>query len=159
MDSNLYFNNPPFDSFPFNTFMQVIDKMEYLNEESSPYEISPGTDLCISDTYYSLGFLTYLHAFGRLNNQNGEWILEPRGEKPPEKPYRFNLISDAAEILEALLNGQKTASEIKKAVLDLTETMINGYLNVLLVLSQKGKIEQRATGWDSTFILAKWELN
>ncbi|MFX0205883.1 MAG: hypothetical protein ACFFDT_07830 [Candidatus Hodarchaeota archaeon] len=157
MVSNSHFNNPPFDSFPFKTFLQVVDKMEYLNEESSPYEISPGTDLCISDTYYSLGFLTYLHAFGRVLNNNGEWVLDPKGEKPAEKPYRFSLISDAAEILEALLNGQKTTSEIKKTLPDLTETTINEYLNVLMVLSQKGKVEQRATGWDATFILAEWE--
>jgi hypothetical protein len=156
MVSNSHFNNPPFDSFPFKTFLQVVDKMEYLDEESSPYEISPGTDLCISDTYYSLGFLTYLHSFGRVLNNNGEWILAPRGEKPTEKPYRFQLISDAAEILEALLNGQKTTSEIKKTVPDLTEEIINGYLNVLMDLSQKGKVEQRATGWDATFILAEW---
>ncbi|MFX1516804.1 MAG: hypothetical protein ACFFC6_10865 [Promethearchaeota archaeon] len=157
MAYNSHFNNPPFDSFPFKTFLQVVDKMEYLNEESSPYEISPGTDLCISDTFYSLGFLTYLHSFGRVLNHKGEWILNPRGKKPAEKPYRFNLISDAAEILEALLNGQKTTSEIKKAVPDLIETMINEYLNVLMLLSQKGKVEQRATGWDATFFLAKWE--
>ncbi len=157
MVSKTYFHNPPFDGFPFKTFMQVIDKMEYLNEESSPYEISPGTDLCISDTYYSLGFLTYLHAFGRVNNKNGEWILNPKGEKPTEKPYRFKLISDAAEILETLVNGHKTTEEIKKAVPDLTKTMINEYLNVLLLLSQKGKIEQRATGWDATFILTEWD--
>ena len=157
MSSNSHFNIPPFDSFPFKTFLQVVDKMEYLNEESSPYEISPGTDLCISDTYYSLGFLTYLHAFGRVRNNEGEWILDPRGEKPADKPHRFSLISDAAGILGALLNGQKTTSEIKKTVPDLTETMINEYLNVLMVLSQKGKVEQRATGWDATFILAEWE--
>ena len=157
MVSNSYFNHPPFDSFPFKTFIQVVDKMEYLNEESSPYEVSPGTDLCISDTYYSLGFLTYLHAFGRVSNKDGEWILNPRGEKPVEKPYRFKLISDAVEILEALLNGHKTTAEIKKVVPNLTEEMINEYLNVLLLLSQKGKIEQRATGWDATFILTEWE--
>ncbi|MFX0124361.1 MAG: hypothetical protein ACFFAE_12035 [Candidatus Hodarchaeota archaeon] len=157
MITKSYFDNPPFDSFPFKTFMQVVDKMEYLNEESSPYEISPGTDLCISDTYYSLGFLTYLHTFGRVSNKEGEWTLNPRGEKPAEKPYRFNLISDAAEILEALLNGHKTPIDIKKSVPDLTEELIDNYLNVLLLLSQKGKIEQRETGWDATYILSDWE--
>lgn len=157
MVSNSYFNRPPFDSFPFKTFMNVVDKMEYLNEESSPYEVSPGTDLCISDTYYSLGFLIYLHAFGRVNNEDSEWVLNPRGEIPVEKPYRFKLISDAVEILEALLNGHKTTTEIKCVVPNLTEEMIREYLNVLLLLSQKGKIEQRATGWDSTFILTEWE--
>ncbi|MFW9903536.1 MAG: hypothetical protein ACFFFH_04325 [Candidatus Thorarchaeota archaeon] len=157
MVSDSYFNNSPFDSFPFSTFLKVVNKMEYLNEESSPYEISPGTDLCISDTYYSLGFLTYLHAFGRVNNQDGDWILDPRGKKPTEKPYRFSLISDAAEILEALLNGRKNTSEIKKVVPDLTETLIKQYLDFLLLLSQKGKIEQRAPGWDATYILAEWE--
>ncbi|MFX1286307.1 MAG: hypothetical protein ACFFB5_21920 [Promethearchaeota archaeon] len=157
MLSNSYFNHPPFDSFPFKTFAQVIDKMEYLNEESSPYEISPGTDLCISDTYYSLGFLTYLHAFGRVNNKESKWILNPRGEKPTEKPYRFKLISDAAEILEALLNGHKTTGEIKRVIPNLTEEQINEYLNVLLLLAQRGKVVQRATGWDATFLLTEWE--
>ncbi|MHA2247485.1 MAG: hypothetical protein ACXADY_21230 [Candidatus Hodarchaeales archaeon] len=157
MVSNSYFNHPPFDSFPFKTFTQVVDKMEYLNEESSPYEISPGTDLCISDTNYSLGFLTYLHTFGRVNNKDGEWILNPRGKMPTKKPHRFKLISDAADILEALLNGHKTTAEIIKAAPDLTEKMINAYLYFLQTLSQKGKIEQRSTGWDSTFILTKWE--
>lgn len=157
MVSKSYFHHPPFDKFPFNTFMQVIDKMEYLNEESSPYEISPGTDLCISDTYYSLGFLTHLYCFGRVSSKDGEWILNPRGEKPTEKPHRFQLISDAVKILEALLNGHKTTTEIKKAVPDLTEEMINDYLNVLLLLSQKGKIKQLSTGWDATFILTEWE--
>ena len=61
------------------------------------------------------------------------------------------------EILEALLNGHKTTVEIKKAVPDLTEEAIDDYLNVLLLLSQKGKIEQRETGWDATYILTKWE--
>jgi hypothetical protein len=55
------------------------------------------------------------------------------------------------------LNGHKTIAEIQKVVPNLTEEMINEYLNVLLLLSQKGKVEQRATGWDATFILTEWE--
>ena len=66
MQDKDYFDKEPFSKFPYKTFQQVIDKLGYLNEESSPYEISPGTDLCVSDTYYSLGFLVYLHAFGQV---------------------------------------------------------------------------------------------
>ncbi|MFX0012984.1 MAG: hypothetical protein ACFFB2_04085 [Promethearchaeota archaeon] len=157
MALNAHFSNPPFDKFPFKTFLQVIEKMEYLKEESSPYEISPGTDLCISDTYYSLGFLTYLNSFGRVVKDGEEWNLNPRGDVSEEKPYRFTLISNAVEILQALLKGHKTTSEIKKVVPDLSTETINNYLIVLGLISQKGKIEQRSTGWDSTFILSKWE--
>ncbi len=157
MASNSYFNRPPFDTFPFKTFLQVLDKMEYLGEESSPYEVSPGTDLCISDTYYSLGFLTYLHSFGRVVKDGDEWFLDPRGESPPEKPYRFKLISDAAEILQALLDGHRTITEIQTVVSSLSEEAIDDCLNVLLLLSQKTKIVQRSTGWDATFILTEWD--
>jgi hypothetical protein len=66
MQSNDYFSKKPFNTFPFQTFLKVVDKLAYLDDESSPYEVSPGTDLCVSDTYYSLGFLVYLHAFGKV---------------------------------------------------------------------------------------------
>ncbi len=155
MASNSYFNRPPFYTFPFKTFLQVIDKLEYLGEESSPYEVSPGTDLCISDTYYSLGFLTYLHSFGRVDKDGDEWFLNPKGEVPPEKPYRFKLISDAVEILHALLEGHKNVAEIQTVVSSLSEKAIDDYLNVLRLLSQKAKFVQRATGWDATFILTE----
>ncbi len=157
MASNSYFNRPPFDTFPFKTFLQVLDKMEYLGEESSPYEVSPGTDLCISDTYYSLGFLTYIHSFGKVVNDGDKWFLDPRGEAPPEKPYRFKLISDAVEILQALLEGHRTIPEIQTVVSSLSEEAIDDCLNVLLLLSQKAKIVQRAKGWDATFIHTEWD--
>lgn len=157
MASDSYFNRPPFDTFPFKTFLQVLDKMEYLGEESSPYEVSPGTDLCISDTYYSLGFLTYIHSFGRVVNDGDEWFLDPKGEIPPEKPYRFKLISDAVDVLHALMDGHRTITEIKNVVSSLSEEKIDDYLNVLQLLSQKSRIVQRAKGWDATFVLTEWD--
>lgn len=153
---NSEINEPPFNIFPFNTFYQIIDKMEYLGEEASPYEVSPGTDLCISDTYYSLGFLNYLHSFGKIQKRDNIWILDPKGEPLKEKPYRFSLIAEAVDILQALSNEQKEVSEIHSTILRLSEKKILNYLHILSMLSQKGKIEQRSKGWDATFILTRW---
>ncbi|MFX0173225.1 MAG: hypothetical protein ACFE9L_15120 [Candidatus Hodarchaeota archaeon] len=153
---NSEIKKPPFDKFPFNTFYQVIDKMEYLGEEASPYEVSPGTDLCISDTYYSLGFLTYLHSFGKVEKRDNIWILNPKGKPLEEKPYRFSLISEAVDILQALWNDQNQVSEIHSSLSNLSEGKILNYLGILSILDQKGKIEQRSKGWDATFILTRW---
>ncbi|MFX0050426.1 MAG: hypothetical protein ACFE8U_03945 [Candidatus Hermodarchaeota archaeon] len=153
---NSEINEPPFNKFPFNTFYQVIDKMEYLGEEASPYEVSPGTDLCISDTYYSLGFLNYLHSFGKVEKRDNIWILNPKGKPLEEKPYRFSLISEAVDILQALSNDQNNVSKIHSSVSDLSEEKILNYLRILSILCQKGKIEQRSKGWDATFILTRW---
>ncbi|MFX0184317.1 MAG: hypothetical protein ACFE95_14635 [Candidatus Hodarchaeota archaeon] len=149
-------NEPPFNTFPFKTFYQIIDKMEYLGEEASPYEVSPGTDLCISDTYYSLGFLNYLHSFGKIQMRDNIWTLDPKGKPLKEKPYRFSLIAEAVEILQVLSNDKKTVSEIHSTVPSLSEKKILNYLYFLSMLSQKGKIEQRSKGWDATFILTRW---
>ncbi|UCE13264.1 MAG: hypothetical protein JSV04_13895 [Candidatus Heimdallarchaeota archaeon] len=161
MAVNSYFQHPPFNAFPFKNFLQVIDKMEYLgeNEEFSPYEVSPGTDLCISDTYYSLRFLVYLHSFGRVTQDGNKWFITPnsKGEIPTEKPHRYSLIADAVEILQALAKGNKTTDEIKPSVSDLADQTISDYLNVLRLLTQKGKIEQRSSGWDATFVLTEWD--
>ncbi|MFX0149163.1 MAG: hypothetical protein ACFFAJ_00125 [Candidatus Hodarchaeota archaeon] len=153
---NSEINEPPFNKFPFNTFYQVIDKMEYLGEEASPYEVSPGTDLCISDTYYSLGFLNYLHSFGKVEKRDNIWILNPKGKPLEEKPYRFSLISEAVDILQALSNDQNNVSKIHSSLSDLSEEKILNYLRILSILCQKGKIEQRSKGWDATFILTRW---
>jgi len=130
--------------------------MEYLGEEASPYEVSPGTDLCISDTYYSLGFLNYLHSFGKIQKRDNIWILDPKGEPLKEKPYRFSLIAEAVDILQALSNEQKKVSEIHSTIPSLSEKKILNYLHILSMLSQKGKIKQRSKGWDATFILTRW---
>ncbi len=157
MANNEFYTSPPFDSFPYNTFLQVIDKMIYLGEESSPYEVSPGTDLCISDTYYSLGFLTYLHSFGRVIQENERWILNPKGEKIDKKPYRFKLITEAVSILQVLYEGHSTVKAICNAVKNIEKTKIENYLRILSLISQRGKIEQLSVGWDATFILKDWE--
>ncbi len=156
MTDNAYFNEEPFNTFPFKTFMQVIDKLAYLKDVSSPYEVSPGTDLCVSDTYYSLGFLVYLHAFGRVIKDDNRWKLEYKGKIPLKKPYRFVLIENAVKILSALKDGNETISNIKNSVPDLSEEVISDYLNVLLLLSQRGRIKQHASGWDATFSLIGW---
>lgn len=148
---------PPFNIFPYKNAPSIIDKLEYLGEESSPYEISPGTDLCISDTYYSLGFLTYLHAFGRVVKKDDKWLLDPQGKSLPDKPYRFTLISDAVEILKVLQNGPLTIEEIAEAVENISEEKIEIYLNILNLLSQKGRVNQVSKGWDATFQLKEWD--
>lgn len=148
---------PPFNVFPFKNAPSIIDKLEYLGEEASPYEVSPGTDLCISDTYYSLGFLTYLHAFGRVVNREKKWLLDPKGIPLPDKPYRFALIADAVEILKFLQRGPSTVKEISQALENLSEEKVDIYLNILLLLSQKGKVNQISKGWDATFELKGWK--
>ena len=124
-------NKAPFNTFPYKEALQIIDKMVYLGEEASPYEISPGTNLCISDTYYTLGFFNFLHAYGRVVKGNGDlWKLNPSGEPISQKPYRFSLIEDAVRILESLLDGPKTIDEITakipniEKIFDIRETMM-----------------------------------
>ena len=158
MPNNHIFTQSPFNAFPFNTFTQVIDKLEYLgkNEEHSPYEISPGTNLCISDTYYSLGFLTFLHSYGKVIQDNSNWLLNPRGEKITKKPYRFAALSDATLVLESLSKTPITIQEIQKMNPELTEEIINNYLNLLSLITLRGKVEQRAEGWDATYVLIDW---
>lgn len=156
MQNHIYFNKEPFNAFPFNTFMQVIDKLGYLNEESSPYEVSPGTDLCVSDTYYSLGFLVYLHAFGKVTKEEDKWKLSYSSKISFKKPYRFTLIEDALKILISLQDGNNTIEALQTANPEFSTDTITNYLNILLLLSQTGKVKQHATGWDATFSLAKW---
>lgn len=156
MQNHAYFNKEPFNAFPFNTFMQVIDKLGYLNEESSPYEVSPGTDLCVSDTYYSLGFLVYLHAFGKVTKEEDKWKLSYSSKISSKKPYRFTLIEDALKILISLQDGNNTIEALQTANPEFNTDTITNYLNVLLLLSQTGKVKQHATGWDATFSLVKW---
>ena len=156
MQNHTYFNKEPFNAFPFNTFRQVIDKLGYLNEESSPYEVSPGTDLCVSDTYYSLGFLVYLHAFGKVTKEEDKWKLSYSSKISSKKPYRFTLIEDALTILISLQDGNDTIEALQTANPEFNTDTITNYLNVLLLLSQTGKVKQHATGWDATFSLVKW---
>ncbi len=158
-DLHSLFRGSPFETFPYKTFLQVIDKMEYLGEEASPYEVSPGTDLCLSDTYYSLGFLSYLHSFGKVcyAENDDKWSLNPKSEVIEQKPYRFGLISEAVDLLNVLREGDKTIEELKTHFPDMQEKKIETYLKILNLLSQKGKIVQKSKGWDSTFILTKWD--
>ena len=156
MQSNDYFSKKPFNTFPFQTFIQVVDKLAYLDEESSPYEVSPGTDLCVSDTYYSLGFLVYLHAFGKVTKEGNKWNLSSTRKIPSKKPYRFTLIEDAVKILSALEDGCNNIEALQTAIPELSADTINNYLNILLLLSQIGIVKQHETGWDATFSLVKW---
>ncbi len=158
MSDASFFLQPPFSEFPFNIFPQLIDKLEYLgrDEEQTPYEISPGTDLCISDTYYSLGFLTYLDSYGRVLSDGRKWFLDPKGKPLPEKPYRFPLISDAILILEELFDGAKSAQDLHEKLSDLSEEEITNYLRILALITQKGKVIQEAKGWDASYVLKDW---
>ncbi|MHA1977316.1 MAG: hypothetical protein ACW98F_14225 [Candidatus Hodarchaeales archaeon] len=158
MSEASFFSQPPFSEFPFNTFLQVIDKLEYLgrNEEQTPYEISPGTDLCISDTYYSLGFLTHLHSYGKVFLDDGKWVLDPKGNPDPEKPYRFALISDAALILDQLFKGIENVQKLDDQLSDLSSDEITNYLRVFVLITQKGQVTQEAKGWDASYILKDW---
>lgn len=148
----------PLNEFPFTSFPTVIDKLEYLgrNEEQTPYEISPGIDLCLSDTYYSLGFLTYLHAFGRIIEEEGKWMLKPIGKPLPEKPYRFALIDNATLLLEALTRGSKTVDELCEEIPEIPKDQIINYLKILTIITHKGKIIQKSLGWDASFVLSNW---
>ena len=136
----------------------MIDKLEYLgrNEEHSPYEISPGTDLCISDAYYSLAFLTYLHSYGKVVEKDSKWVLKPKGLKQTKKPYRFASIANSSLILEELSENPITVQDIHKSTPDFTEEQISNHLHILSLLTQKGKVEQRAEGWDATYVLIDW---
>ena len=158
MSESDIFKKSPFNTFPFKSFPQVIDKLEYLGrtEEHSPYEISPGTDLCISDTYYSLGFLNFLHSYGKVVKDENKWLLQPKGEKKTEKPYRFVTISDASLILEELYKSPNTIQGIHKAIPEISEDIISNYLYVLALITNKGKVEQRSEGWDATYVLIDW---
>ncbi|MHA1975162.1 MAG: hypothetical protein ACTSW1_19405 [Candidatus Hodarchaeales archaeon] len=146
----------PFTEFPWKDAPKIIDKLEYLGEESTPYQISPGTGLCLSDTYYTLGFLTCLHSYGRVVNKRELWSLNPRLEPNKDKPYRFSLIEDASKILEELRGGDKTVKELDKKLTNLSEEEIANYLNFLVLISQNGKVVQIAKGWDATFNLVEW---
>ena len=157
-DANL-FSQPPFNAFPFNTFLQIIDKLEYLgrNEEQTPYEVSPGTDLCISDTYYSLSFLTYLHSFGKvIKTEENTWELKPSLEPLSDKPYRFTLIESVTKVLESLKSGLKTIEEIEAQISDISHDEIESYLKILSLITQRGKVIQQSKGWDATYILKNW---
>ncbi|WP_455142324.1 hypothetical protein [Candidatus Hodarchaeum mangrovi] len=154
-----YKSKSPFNAFPYKHALQIIDKLEYLGEEASPYEISPGTDLCISDTYYTLGFFNYLHAFGKVVKDGEIWNLNPKGEPIPEKPYRYALIEDAVKILNVLHSGPKSLEKIADELPDFSKTEIEEYLNVLAALAQKGKVKQISKGWDATFALTEWTSN
>jgi hypothetical protein len=156
MHNNDYFNKEPFNTFPFKTFPQVIEKLGYLNEESSPYEVSPGTDLCVSDTYYSLGFLVYLHEFGKVTKEEDKWKLSYTKKISSKKPYRFTLIEDAVKILLSMQEGNDNIEALQAATPELSTDIITNYLNILALLSQTGKVKQHATGWDATFSLIKW---
>ncbi|MFW9778854.1 MAG: hypothetical protein ACFFE8_08370 [Candidatus Heimdallarchaeota archaeon] len=147
---------PPFNGFPFSTFMQVIEKLEYLADEVTPYEVSPGTDLCLSDTYYSLSFLAYLHSYGRTIKKNNKWMLDPIGEPRTKKPYRYKLIEDATEILKKLSTTGKLEDEIAEAVSNIDINIVKVYLDFLSLLGSKGKVVQAKTGWDASFILKEW---
>ena len=151
-----YLSKPPFNTFPYKHALQIIDKLEYLGEEASPYEISPGTDLCISDTYYTLGFFNYLHAYGKVVRDGEIWKLDPKGEPIPEKPYRYVLIEDAVKILNALHSGPKSLEKVADEVQNISKIEIEEYLNVLAALTQKGKVKQISKGWDATFALTDW---
>lgn len=157
-DANL-FSQPPFNAFPFNTFLQIIDKLEYLgrNEEQTPYEVSPGTDLCISDTYYSLSFLTYLNSFGKvIKTEENTWELKPSLEPLSDKPYRFTLIESVTKVLESLKSGLKTIEEIEAQISDISHDEIESYLIILSLITQRGKVIQQSKGWDATYILKNW---
>lgn len=158
MSNNDIFAESPFNAFPYKTFPQMIDKLEYLgrNEEHSPYEISPGTDLCISDAYYSLGFLTFFHSYGKVVKEGSKWLLKPKEQKQTKKPYRFATIANASLILEKLSKNPITIQDIHKTTPDLTEEQISNYLHILSLITQKGKVEQRAEGWDATYVLIDW---
>ena len=158
MSSNHIFAESPFNAFPYKTFPQMIDKLEYLgrNEEHSPYEISPGTDLCISDAYYSLAFLTFLHSYGKVVEKDSKWVLKPKGKKQTKKPYRFASIANASLVLDELSKNPITVQEIHKAVSEITEEQISNYLDTLSLITQRGKVEQRAEGWDATYVLIDW---
>lgn len=156
-DSSL-FSLKPFNEFPFVSFPTVIDKLEYLgrNEESTPYEISPGINLCISDTYYSLGFLTYLHSFGRVIEDKGKWMLKPKGKPLTEKPYRFALIENAVLFLETLTKGPKSVDELHEKHPEIPKDQITNTLKILDLISQTGKVVQKSLGWDASFVLKDW---
>ncbi len=156
MQSNDYFNKKPFNTFPFHTFLQVVDKLAYLDEESSPYEVSPGTELCVSDTYYSLGFLVYLHAFGKVTKKGNKWKLSSTEDFSSKKPYRFSLIEDVVKILIALKDGHNDIEALQTTLPELSADTINNYLNILVLLSQTGLVKQHEEGWDATFSLVKW---
>lgn len=150
------FEIPPFNAFPFDTFIQVIEKLEYLGEEVTPYEVSPGTALCLSDVYYSLSFLSFLHSYGCAVKKNDEWFLKPKGESLPKKPYRYKLIAEATEILQVLSVVGKLEKEVVETVPKIDPSIVPIYLRILTLLGQKGKVEQTKSGWDASFTLTNW---
>jgi hypothetical protein len=158
MSETSFFTSYPLNEFPFPSFPKVIDKLEYLgrNEEHTPYEISPGIDLCISDTYYSLGFLTFLHSFGKVINEGDKWVLEPKGKPMTDKPYRFTLIENVTMILGVLTKGSKTLEELSEKLPSIPSDQIQDYLKILELISHSGKVKQISKGWDASFMLKSW---
>lgn len=146
----------PYNTYPFKTFHQVIDRIEYLEDVVSPFEVSPGTDLCVVDTMYSLDFLTYLHSFGKLIKKDDKWFLNPKLKKSSKKPYRDNLIQDAVDILESISKSNHLEDEIKKNLDKIDPELVSLYLQRLPSIYVKGKVIKKSEGWDTTYALEKW---
>jgi len=146
----------PYNTYPFKTFHQVIDRIEYLEDVVSPFEVSPGTDLCVVDTMYSLDFLTYLHSFGKMIKKENKWFLSPKSKKASKKPYRDNLIKDAAEILESINRGNHNEEEIQKDIDKIAPELVSLYLQRLPSIFIKGKVLKKSEGWDTTYALEEW---
>ncbi|MFX1318789.1 MAG: hypothetical protein ACFE9D_03400 [Promethearchaeota archaeon] len=138
----------PLEAFPFKNMRTIVDLVE--EGEVDVSAIRSATGMCSFDSTEVLDMLTYLTSFGRVEAEEGGWLLQKTEEEAAYERFRKSFLEAAVAILSKLTEKAKSVEQLSKETGLKLET-VEVYLPFLADITRLGVISRCSNEYPLTW--------
>jgi len=132
----------PLEVFPFKNMRTIVDLIE--EGEVDVSMIRSATGLCRFDSTEVSDMLAYLTSFGRVEAEEGGWLLQKAEEEAVYERFRKSFLEAAVALLSKLAEKAQSSEQLSKETGLALET-VELYLPFLADITRLGVISRRST--------------
>jgi hypothetical protein len=138
----------PLEAFPFKNMRIIVDLVE--EGEVDVSAIRSATRMCSFDSTEVSDMLAYLTSFGRVQAEEGGWLLQKVEEKAVYERFRKSFLEVAVAILSNLTEKTKSVEQLSEDT-GLAPETAKMYLPFLADITRLGVISRCSTEYPVTW--------
>ncbi len=132
----------PLEEFPFKNMRTIVELVE--EGEVDVSAIRSATGLCSFDSTEVSDMLAYLTSFGRVEAEEGGWVLQNAEVEAVYERFRKSFLEAAVALLSKLAEKAKSSEQLSKETGLALET-VELYLPFLADITRLGVISRCST--------------
>ncbi len=132
----------PLEEFPFKNMRTIVELVE--EGEVDVSAIRSATGLCSFDSTEVSDMLAYLTSFGRVEAEEGGWVLQKAEVEAVYERFRKSFLEAAVALLSKLAEKAKSSEQLSKETGLALET-VELYLPFLADITRLGVISRCST--------------